>query len=486
MLDWPAEDTEIKEYEGERNDSNQRHGQGRALLPNGDVYEGKYRNGKRHGSGLYVFRGGSRYEGQWKKGVKQGEGKFYYPDGSWYEGTKQPYKLCQPGEFGTTFYTTHLDAGEWKRDMRHGYGAYHYPNGDVYEGSWRKNLRHGLGNYTYQSSGTKFMGSWVNERMEGPGQLIHPEHRYHGTWGKNLVRDTLSLGAFHGTGAWSLVRDTLSLGAFIWDRSLVRDTLSLGAFCGTGAWSLVRDTLSLGAFQEPGERYFVTRGFLWDRSLVRDTLSLGAFQEPEGTGVYTFSLKWMQLGRYVHMKVSDQELAEALDEERAEESTKDPSAIPRGVVALWRATKVSKYDPSLLPAEPVPVTIMDSVQSIESVEPPEEAGEKQEDPPEEAGEKEEEKPEEPGEKQEEPPEEAGEKEEETPEEPGEKQEDPPEAAGEKEEEPQTPEQVVQDESPKEAERLTSQEIQEDIQPETVNVEPKVSAEDNPETEEDDF
>ncbi|CAG2065155.1 unnamed protein product, partial [Timema podura] len=207
MLDWPAEDTEIKEYEGERNDSNQRHGQGRALLPNGDVYEGKYRNGKRHGSGLYVFRGGARYEGQWKKGVKQGEGKFHYPDGSWYE-------------------------GEWKRDMRHGYGAYHYPNGDVYEGSWRKNLRHGLGNYTYQSSGTKFMGSWVNERMEGPGQLIHPEHRYHGTWGKNL---------------------------------------------------------------------------------------------PEGPGVYTFSLKWMQLGRYVRMKVSDQELAEALDEERAEESTKDPS-----------------------------------------------------------------------------------------------------------------------------------------------------------------
>nr|CAD7400991.1 unnamed protein product [Timema cristinae] len=78
-----------QEYEGERNDSNQRHGQGRALLPNGDVYEGKYRNGKRHGRGLYVFRGGARYEGQWKKGVKHGEGKFQYPDGSWYEGTKQ-------------------------------------------------------------------------------------------------------------------------------------------------------------------------------------------------------------------------------------------------------------------------------------------------------------------------------------------------------------------------------------------------------------
>nr|CAD7400992.1 unnamed protein product [Timema cristinae] len=237
--------------------------------------------------------------------------------------------------------SAYLDAGEWKRDMRHGYGAYHYPNGDVYEGSWRKNLRHGLGNYTYQSSGTKFMGSWVDERMEGRGQLIHPKHRYHGTWGKNLVR--------------------------------------------------------------------------------------------EGPGVYTFSLKWMQLGQYVHMKVSDQDLAEALDEERAEESTKDPSAIPLGVVALWRATKVGKYDPSLLPAEPVPVTITDSVQSIESVELPEEAGVKEEE------------------------------------------------AGESQEEPQAPEQAVQDKSPEEAEQLASQEIQEGIQPE-----PEVSAEDYPDTEDEDF
>nr|CAD7260652.1 unnamed protein product [Timema shepardi] len=405
MLDWSAEDREIKEYEGGRNDSNQRHGQGRALLPNGDVYEGKYRNGKRHGGGLYVFRGGARYEGQWKKGVKHGEGRFHYPDGSWYE-------------------------GEWKRDMRHGYGAYHYPNGDVYEGSWRKNLRHGLGTYTYQSSGTKFMGSWVDETMEGRGQLIHPKHRYHGTWGKNLG---LLVGQRPG-------ERYFVTGGFPWDVG-----------------------------QEPGERCFVTRGFPWNRGLVRGTvtrgfpwdrglvrgaLSLGAFHGtwgknlPEGPGVYTFSLKWMQLGQYVHMKVSDQDLAEALDEERAEEGAKDPSAIPRGVVALWRATKVGKYDPSLLPAEPVPVTITDSVQSIESVEPPEGAGVKAEEPSEGAGEN---------------------------------REEPPEEAEETLEEPQAPEQDVQG-----AERLASQELQEGVQPEPENVQPEVSVEDNPETEDEDF
>ena len=39
----------MQTYEGDRNDSGERHGQGKATLPNGDVYEGSYENGQRHG-----------------------------------------------------------------------------------------------------------------------------------------------------------------------------------------------------------------------------------------------------------------------------------------------------------------------------------------------------------------------------------------------------------------------------------------------------
>ena len=42
-------------YEGERNENEERHGHGKALLPNGDEYEGGYQNGKRSGSGIYTF-----------------------------------------------------------------------------------------------------------------------------------------------------------------------------------------------------------------------------------------------------------------------------------------------------------------------------------------------------------------------------------------------------------------------------------------------
>ena len=44
------------EYEGERNEAGERHGLGKATLPNGDVYEGNYSKGKREGEGTYKFK----------------------------------------------------------------------------------------------------------------------------------------------------------------------------------------------------------------------------------------------------------------------------------------------------------------------------------------------------------------------------------------------------------------------------------------------
>ena len=39
----------LQEYDGGRNESGERHGEGKAVLPNGDIYEGTYSHGKRHG-----------------------------------------------------------------------------------------------------------------------------------------------------------------------------------------------------------------------------------------------------------------------------------------------------------------------------------------------------------------------------------------------------------------------------------------------------
>lgn len=82
--------------------------------------------------------------------------------------------------------------GDWKHDVRHGFGAYYYPNGDVYEGHWRRGLKEGLGTYIWaDSKETKFLGIWKKGRMEGPGQMIHERHRYHGNFMMNMVNESM-------------------------------------------------------------------------------------------------------------------------------------------------------------------------------------------------------------------------------------------------------------------------------------------------------
>ncbi|XP_026672153.1 radial spoke head 1 homolog isoform X2 [Ceratina calcarata] len=146
------------------------------------MYVGQYCKGLRHGRGLYVFKIGARYDGEWRQGVKYGQGTFWYPDGTRYE-------------------------GEWKRDTKYGFGVYYYINGDVYEGSWRKNLRHGMGSYSYADTNTKFMGTWIKDRMQGPGQLIHPRHRFHGHWELNLEVPETEIAGRKGEGAEDELED---------------------------------------------------------------------------------------------------------------------------------------------------------------------------------------------------------------------------------------------------------------------------------------
>ena len=76
----------IGTYTGERNEKGERHGKGRNVFPNGDIYDGQYVNGKRHGKGVYVFKNTAFYSGNFENNNKSGSGLFIYPDGSKYSG----------------------------------------------------------------------------------------------------------------------------------------------------------------------------------------------------------------------------------------------------------------------------------------------------------------------------------------------------------------------------------------------------------------
>ncbi|NWV01494.1 RSPH1 protein, partial [Upupa epops] len=149
------EEAGIGEYDGERNAEGERHGRGKARLPNGDTYDGEYEHGLRNGQGTYRFKNGARYIGEYLQNKKHGKGTFFYPDGSKYK-------------------------GDWVNDQRHGYGEYTYANGDSYTGEWFHHNRHGQGTYVYKETGSKYVGGWVNGNQEGQAELIHLNHRFKG------------------------------------------------------------------------------------------------------------------------------------------------------------------------------------------------------------------------------------------------------------------------------------------------------------------
>ena len=153
--EFPEEGTNLGTYEGDRNEADERHGRGKAVLPNGDTYEGEYQHGMRHGKGTYRFKNGARYNGDYVKNKKQGLGEFIYPDGSKYE-------------------------GNWQDDLRNGHGKYSYVNSDTYEGEWNNHVRHGQGVYTYQQTGSQYIGTWKDGKREGGGEWIHKNHKYVG------------------------------------------------------------------------------------------------------------------------------------------------------------------------------------------------------------------------------------------------------------------------------------------------------------------
>lgn len=75
-------------------------------------YIGKWHQGKRHGYGKYVFPNGDVFEGEWKMDVRNGKGKItYINDHSVY-------------------------VGDWKNGKKDGQGVYKFKNGAQYHGKY--------------------------------------------------------------------------------------------------------------------------------------------------------------------------------------------------------------------------------------------------------------------------------------------------------------------------------------------------------------
>lgn len=118
---------------------------------NGDVYDGKFTDGKWNGIGKYTSIFGIIYEGEFKDGKRNGIGKYTYTEGDVYK-------------------------GEFKDGKANGQGKYIYTEGDIYEGEFKDDKFNGRGKYTC-TNGDIYKGMFKDDTLNGRGKRIDSKRR---------------------------------------------------------------------------------------------------------------------------------------------------------------------------------------------------------------------------------------------------------------------------------------------------------------------
>lgn len=206
------------------------HGVHTYTYPNGDFYNGSFRNGRRHGQGLLVeFASGTTYEGSHQNDLRHGKGvltsgaRDYCYDGDWVRGVRSGQGQC-------AYKGKETYSGGWLDNQYHGEGTHCSANGDVYVGEFRHGVREGVGRLSTglhvtnpsenganvvitepltSAVGTDFVyvGEFVRSLRDGLGQCTYRSGAlYSGQWkaGEWSGEGSLTLpgGASH-SGMWS-------------------------------------------------------------------------------------------------------------------------------------------------------------------------------------------------------------------------------------------------------------------------------------------
>ncbi|GMG16640.1 unnamed protein product [Phytophthora fragariaefolia] len=171
----------------------------RHTYPNGDVYEGEFKEGCRDGFGIFTERStGCTYEGHWVQDVRHGSGvltsgpKDFIYDGTWENDQRSGYGHCVISGGRETY------SGQWSENVFHGIGKYTDAEGSVYEGEFVHGKKHGVGKLVapaaeirsdssekYQTE--QYSGEWRDGCREGVGDAVFADgSRYSGQWKDDL------------------------------------------------------------------------------------------------------------------------------------------------------------------------------------------------------------------------------------------------------------------------------------------------------------
>ena len=137
--------------------------------PNGDKYEGMWKNDDLNGLGTFTWADGSKYIGNHVNGKGNGQGTFIWSNGDKYNGDVKDDLLNGQGTY--TWANGDKYIGTFKNDKRTGQGTFIWAGefaGDVYVGEFKDNELNGQGTYTW-ADGEKYIGMWKNSNQHGQG-----------------------------------------------------------------------------------------------------------------------------------------------------------------------------------------------------------------------------------------------------------------------------------------------------------------------------
>ena len=114
-------------------------GKAQVQYPNGDQYDGDFKNGIREGEGTMTYgETGNKYEGEWKNNMKDGIGKMTFGTkmklvGDWFNGQIVKGKWIFAN--GTYF------EGKFENNYPKGEGVWHFINGNVVKGEFTHEIK---------------------------------------------------------------------------------------------------------------------------------------------------------------------------------------------------------------------------------------------------------------------------------------------------------------------------------------------------------
>ena len=128
----------------------------------GDKYIGDFESGNRHGTGTYTQLNGVTYVGEWRHG-DESYGTLYLGNGEKYVGEFWDRKAEGEGEY--TYPDGRSYIGNFKDNRNHGKGVFIHEDGSKYDGDWKYGEKHGVATFTF-ADGKVIKGTWIKGKFD--------------------------------------------------------------------------------------------------------------------------------------------------------------------------------------------------------------------------------------------------------------------------------------------------------------------------------